>query len=258
MLKRLKAENAAFCALSVAGMTVRDVQQVIDSLARSGLSPKYIANIYGFISSVLSYRGVEIRTPKLPKKERPEMNVPDEETVKRTIEAAAGTQLEVPILLAAFGPMRRGEICAMHPEDIQGNVIHVHRSLVRTENNEWVEKAPKTYSSDRWLEMPEKVIEKVKELPVTEAGRLICWTPDNLSMSFARMLEANGIAHYRFHDLRHFCASDLHAQGVPDIYIQQRTGHSSPAVLRQVYTHTMQDQSQKQTEIIVSHFNDFL
>ena len=43
---------------------------------------------------------------------------------------------------------------------------------------------------------------------------------------------------------------------VPDIYIMQRSGHSTSSTLRQIYTHTLQDQSQKETELILNGFKE--
>ena len=62
--------------------------------------------------------------------------------MKQLIGAAKGTEMELPILLAAFGPMRRGEIAALTIDNIHGNTVHVCVNMVRTENhNEWIVKS---------------------------------------------------------------------------------------------------------------------
>ena len=54
-------------------------------------------------------------------------------------------------------------------------------------------------------------------------------------------MERAGIPHFRFHDLRHYCASVQHALGVPDAYIMQRGGWGNDRVLKEVYRHTLKD-----------------
>lgn len=38
---------------------------------------------------------------------------------------------------------------------------------------------------------------------------------------FTDILKKVGLPHFRFHDLRHYCASIRHALGIPDAYIMQ-------------------------------------
>lgn len=47
-----------------------------------------------------------------------------------------------------MGPMRLGEICALNISDIEGNVVHVSKNLVRTENNTWLIKSLKSYAGE--------------------------------------------------------------------------------------------------------------
>ena len=54
-------------------------------------------------------------------------------------------------------------------------------------------------------------------------------------------MERAGIPHFRFHDLRHYCASVQHALGVPDAYIMQRGGWGNDRVLKEVYRHALKD-----------------
>ena len=59
--------------------------------------------------------------------------------------------MEIPVLLAAFGPMRRSEICALTSDQIDGNIVHVDRAIVLNENYQWVIKKPKSYAGDRYI-----------------------------------------------------------------------------------------------------------
>ena len=46
---------------------------------------------------------------------------------------------------------------------------------------------------------------------------------------------------YCFHSLRHYSASYLHAIGIPDAYILERGGWSSPHIMQKVYRHALSD-----------------
>ena len=60
---------------------------------------------------------------------------------------------------------------------------------------------------------------------------------------------------FRFHDLRHYCASIQHALGVPDAYIMSRGGWNSDAVLKQIYRHALDDRAKSENDKINSHFS---
>lgn len=239
-------------SMQIYSISTADLQRLVDDLVKRGLSAKTIKNYYGFVSVILNDAGLLLRAPRLPQKQRPVMNVPDEETVRKVLEAAKGSEIEIPILLAAFGPLRRGEICALTMDDIDGNVVHVCKDMVRTDGHEWVVKVPKTYSSDRYIPMPDNVIQLIQE-----KGCVTDLTPDGISKRFKRLLKNNDIPDFRFHDLRHFCCSYLHGMNVPDIYIMKRSGHSTMNTLRQIYTHTLQDQSKAETDRILERFSTF-
>ena len=232
-------------------LSPQDLQRAVDTLVERGLSPKTVKNYYGFISVVLDREGISLKAPRLPQKERPVLHIPTKETVQRVLEAAKGTNMEVPIMLAAFGPMRRGEICALTLDDINGNVVHVCKDMVKGPNG-WTIKPPKTFTSDRYITMPQNVIDRIHE-----QGYATDCNPDRLYKRFRQLLKHNDIPPFRFHDLRHFCCSYLHGMNVPDIYIMQRSGHSTTNTLRQIYTHTLQDQSQTETERILKEFSSF-
>lgn len=58
----------------------------------------------------------------------------------------------------------------------------------------------------------------------------------------------------RFHDLRHYAASIMHAIGIPDQYILQRGGWSSDSVMKTVYRNTIDLETVRQNKKINDHF----
>ena len=59
---------------------------------------------------------------------------------------------------------------------------------------------------------------------------------------------------FRFHDLRHYSASSMHASGILDQYIMARGGWKTDTVLKAVYRNVINDEQKKFTDKIKSHF----
>lgn len=218
-----------------------------------GHSPKTVRNAMGLLSAALDMFLPDTNFKvSLPPKKKPELYVPSDDDVKRLLLYIEGKELELAVLLAAFGPMRRGEICALESSDIQGNLVSVNKSMVQTPDKTWEIKTPKTYSSYRIIEFPQFVIDKLQEIE----GRIIKATPAQITNRFSRAIKYAKLPHFRFHDLRHYSASIMHAIGVPDQYIMQRGGWASDAILKGVYRNTIDDQTKKFTNVINGHFDN--
>jgi len=61
---------------------------------------------------------------------------------------------------------------------------------------------------------------------------------------------------FRFHDLRHYQASILHAMGVPDKYIMERGGWKTDSTLKNIYQHTMDAKRQEVEAEICRQFEE--
>ena len=95
--------------IKIALITQEDVQKAINIEAQNH-SPKTVRNSHGLISAVMRvYRPNFALNTALPKKVRPGIYVPSDEEIRQLLSAVSDTDMELPILLAAFGPMRRGE-----------------------------------------------------------------------------------------------------------------------------------------------------
>ena len=164
------------------------------------------------------------------------VHVPTELEVKGLLQIFRNTELEVPILLAAYGGLRRGEICALRMSDIDGDFVHVSRAVVRDPSGEWVTKDPKTASSVRSVLLPHFVIERIQA-----QGYITHLLPSQVSNRFWKKQRNLGIPPYCFHSLRHFHASYLHYLNIPDAYIMQRGGWSTPSVMQSIYRHALED-----------------
>lgn len=230
-------EIQSIMTVMVADITQELIQKVINEDAAMH-SPKTVRDHHGLISAVIKQERPDFAlNTVLPQKIRPDLYIPSDDDIKKIMALASETELELPIMLAAFGPMRRGEICALHSDCISGNVVHVMRNMVLDSSGQWITKAPKTYAGDRYIEFPDFVAEKLKGVN----GKVTNLTPDALTCRFRRLIRRSGVHSFRFHDLRHYSASIQHALGIPDAYIMQRGGWQTDGVLKAVYRHAMDD-----------------
>lgn len=237
----------------ISKLTETIIQMEISNLAAKK-SAKYVHNAYGLLKAVLKVFKVRLDLENLitlPQKKKPELNVPDDDVIKLLLNAAKGKKIEIPILLAAFGPMRRGEICALTSDDITGNIVTVNKAYVLTPENEWILKDPKSYEGSRYIEYPDFVIEKLKNIK----GNITEMSPSAITDAFPKLLKKYDLPKFRFHDLRHYAVSTLHAINVPDKYIMARGGWATNDVMQRVYNHTLQSKSDELTKRITTHFN---
>lgn len=238
-------------------LKIKDISQSVLQIFVNKLaeekSPKTVRDYYGLIISVINrFCPDKAFNVTLPKKVRTDRIIPTEAEIKSLIKAVKDTDMEVPVYLGAFGMMRRGEICALNKTDFEKNIIHIHKTMVLSPDNKWVTKAPKSYSGDRFVAVPQFVADAFMNLP----HDTINMTPNIITSRFEHILSDSGIRHFRFHDLRHYSASIQHALGIPDAYIMQSGGWGNDRVLKDVYRHTLSDTKDKMNNIAIDYFEN--
>lgn len=233
-------------------LTTPVVQKWVNQLSEK-LSPKTVTNANGLLMSALSVFAPELRiSVTLPKKAPTKLYTPSDQDVKDLLAVIDDDELYLAVLLAAFGPLRRGELCALERGDIDNNLIAVSKSMVKDSEGVWhVQQRPKTDSSFRTVDFPEFV---VKHIP-NKDGRIFECNPDQITNRFHRTIQRNNLHPFRFHDLRHYAASIMHAIGVPDQYIMQRGGWATDGIMKSVYRNTIDEQTQKMNQKINEHFS---
>lgn len=234
----------------IKNITQEIIQREINNAALNK-SPKTVRDMNGLIIAVMNryYPSLRIQIT-LPRKRRSKIYIPYEAELTKLLLTVKDTEMEVPIMLAAFGSMRRGEIAALCKSDITGNTIHITKTMVLNDKAEWIIKSPKSYAGDRYVKLPSSVIEKFMELPNNTVGL----TPNDITNRFKTVLKHAGLNSFRFHDLRHYNASIQHALGIPDEYIMQSGGWGNDSMLKEVYRHTIPDVQTQMEKKMLDYF----
>jgi integrase len=117
---------------------------------------------------------------------------------------------------------------------------------------------PKTKTSRRILDLPDSLIAKLREHRTRQLEEKLLagsrWIengfvftssigtpvdPRHVKRRLDPLLKQAELPHYRVHDLRHFCASLLLAQGVPLKVVSEILGHSQISIAADLYTHVL-------------------
>lgn len=233
-----------FVKRRISAIKQSDVQSLVNELS-SRFAPKTVRNTHGLISAVMkdNIAGYSLKT-RLPQKNPPEYYIPSSDDVKKLLDYVKGTKYEVAIHLAGMG-LRRSEICALSAADLNGNELHIHRAMVPDENWDWVIKDyPKTEKGNRTIIVSDYIANIIREKRLVYGG-----TPSALTDYMAKTVKTLGLKRFSLHKLRHYFASEAHALGIPDKYIQTAGGWKSNYVMTQVYTHALEEESKKQMEV---------
>lgn len=152
--------------------------------------------------------------------------------------------------IAFYTGARKGEINALKWSDVEGNIMHIRRSIAQKLKGDDVETPPKNKSSYRDLQIPAPLMVILSEhkLRQQEASRFfsedyrICGgerslrdtTIESRNTAFAK---AAGLPHIRIHDFRHTHASLLVNEGINIQEIARRLGHSNVQMTWNTYSH---------------------
>lgn len=222
-------------------------------------SAKTTKNVAGFVSASISLYREDFRFKvTLPEKERYDYYLPTQDDITALLAYTEGKELHTAILLAACLGLRRGEICALKWSDFnwKRKEVRINKATVLTDEDEWKVKNPKSYAGNRVLSLSDGLIAELQKVKST--GNVIHGTPTQISHRFRWAVSHLGLEHFRFHDLRHFNASMMMSEGIPDKYAVERMGHSTTAILKSVYQHTENEKRNAVNATINDRIDTFL
>ena len=227
-------------------ITLRDVQAWVVERAKTS-SPKTVKNNLVFISAVLKANEIKLDFSllKLPKAQRTEMEIPDDSQIIAMLDDVyEDDDMYIAISLAALMGLRRSEICALKWSDVVVDAdgiarLIVDKALVLDEDSVHVEKDPKTQAGSRVLVVPNALYGELKRRRQLRPT-LVSLSPNAITERYMRLADRLNVPR-RFHNLRHYHASVMLREGVPEKYITADMGHSSFDMVKRVYGHVMEE-----------------
>lgn len=245
-----------------------DIQRFYNSEYEKGYSGTTVLQIHRILSRAFKEAMINnliennpMLKVKAPKKADFEPTVYDEEQFNELLNSVAGTNDEVPILLAGMLGLRRGEVLGLRWQDIDFDQKTISIIQTVTFANGKIEFGPpKTKKSRRTIAAPEgllKVLEKhyvrqaeqrLKTGPKYKNHDLVYCrengepvNPRTFSRYFKDLLKKYNFPHIRFHDLRHFNATMMLKYGIDVKIASERLGHSTTDTTQKIYQHVTKD-----------------
>lgn len=194
------------------------------------------------------------------------------EQLKELFEKLEGHGLELPVKLASYLGLRRGEANGLKWKNVNFQNRTVAIKEVRTQaGKEEYSMDTKTKTSNRMLAIPDDLFEllvKTKEKQrrnkellgneyydedyvfCKENGTL--YRANYCSNEFKKFLDKNELPHIRFHDLRHSFASIASEKGVSLYDVSKMLGHSSIGITAEIYTHQFDKSNRSGIEAVAN------
>jgi len=197
--------------------------------------------------------------------------------VQRLLKAASGDRLEALIQLTLATGLRRGELLGLHWADVdpERRCIHVRTQVQRVDGTLVVRRL-KERASHATIPLAPFAADALRRHRVRQYEERLqagaAWQdhdlvfptilgtptdPRNFHRSWDRLRKAAKITN-RLHDLRHTCATMLHAQGVPAKDIQAILRHAQLSTTMDIYTHIWEGSLQAASDALERLFGGSL
>ena len=208
-----------------------------------------------------------------PRRAVHDVRPPNPDEVLAIIDAAQAVNpaLATYLLVSAASGIRRSEAVALRWSDIdfEAVVLLVRRGVVRGPDG-LVEKDTKTHAARR-IALDRGTLEVLRahrercDSVAAACGVVLAkdafvfsaspdgstpWQPENLTSGFRRLAKAVGAPSARLHDLRHFVATRLLANGVDVRTVAGRLGHKNPNVTLNVYAAFLPEADREAADVL--------
>lgn len=270
-----------FGSIKINKLNKSNLQKWKTETAQKELALKTKQNIYGEFRALLNYAVKMEYLPKNPltaignfkevyfevKKDKLQYYTPEQfqkyiSIARKDCVTLTDWGFYVFFAIAYYTGMRKGEINALKWTDIDGDIIHVRRSIAQKIKGGDIETPPKNKSSYRDLQMPtplSNILEEHKKRQQESdgfsnefrvCGGVRCLrdtTLDKRNRSFAQ--QAN-LPHIRIHDFRHSHATLLANNGINIQEIARRLGHSKIEITWNTYSHLYPREEERAIKIL--------
>ena len=266
---RISIEKATDISAAV-GMSLNDVFTIHKS--DIPLADRTINHHHRLISTILEKAKRERLIPfnvaaehaTAPKFKRKEAAYMDDDQARQflaCLELEKDVRVKTVLITALFTGVRRGELCGLSWPDIDMDTrtIHVKRGSQYQRRAGIVEVPTKTESSIRDIDVPQYVIDQIKQYRIWWLEQRLMWgkdwqgkqerlfiqedgkpiSPDTIDFWLSRFLKQNGLPHIPVHGLRHTFATLQITSGVDIRTLQSRTGHAQASTLINTYSHAI-------------------
>lgn len=255
----------------IAKLTVKHMQEWKNETAKIGFAQATLRNYYGEFRQMLNYAVKMGYISKNPLtivgnfKESFEIKPKDkiqyytaEQFIAFITEAKKAAQEKGTINewsyyvffnIAFYTGARKGEIYALKWSDIEGNILHIRRSVAQKYGTGNIETPPKNKSSYRDLQIPTPLMEilleqkerQMQDEKFTEdfriCGGIDCIRDSTVTNKNVEYANKAGLPHIRVHDFRHTHATLLVNEGINIQEIARRLGHSNVEITWNTYSH---------------------
>lgn len=259
---RMKVEKhiiTSFGGIMCHELTSKSANAFVQSKLRSGLSPRYVADIIILLKSVFKYGRREygisdpfenVFMPKCPKPDVRLLSAAEQEKLKSYLNHHQNN-LSLGITLAHAMGLRIGEVCGLMWSDIdfEKRILTVSRTVQRVavhngrNKTEVIVMPPKSATSAREIPIPDGVFTLLQEFRSTPEHYVMSDTirpiePRKLQYYFAKTLKTANLPSVRFHSLRHAFAGRAIAAGFDVKTLSEILGHSRIELTLNLYVHS--------------------
>jgi integrase len=261
--------------LRLAKLSPGNMNDAYDDWLQSGLSPTTVHHLHAIVSAALNHavRRGDLAVSPAARAEPPRNGskiptVPTVEQLGALVRCAAEDDptFATVILLAAMTGARRGELAALRWSDVDLDAgrITIAKSLTVTgsRTEKIVHIGPTKTRQQRKIALGERGVEILSEhwrsmanlaecvgsplvddpyvfaRPYHTNGAEPC-LPDTWTTKFSVLCEKAGVGHFRFHDLRHWNATQLIGAGADVRTVSGRLGHAQTSMTLDRYAHAL-------------------
>ncbi len=209
-----------------------------------------------------------------PKLHRISISVPSAQEIGELIHRATEVNPGLPVFLrlAAISGARRGEMCSIRWRhiDFDAGALHIQNAIIMVAGKT-IEKDTKTHA-ERRMRLDQRTLEVLRDyrslldsiVPAPEQHRRdmyvfshdpegqIPWRPDYVTTAFGRLARQQQLDGLRLHDLRHFSATTMLANGVDIRTASGRLGHANTSTTLDVYSHFVKAADDRAADTLAS------